>query len=385
MHARKPHVFVPLLIAALCGVGSVAAQGAPVTTEIDQEAAERDARGGSVALLERADGTRVYDHRRLGESLHEADIAAARDLALLIGLSQDGSELRQGLLALAEDAPERFALRSGVAPGSNFFRRGGTGFYITGRSGRPESRLESYLRRLDGNDLGAEIDAALLDFSPRDISHGNRIETTVKTYRVKTEVRSYSVVLSDVFTENITAQRIFGRGPGSGGVVSTNNYPLELPTLGVRGVSTTAVSPASLSIGGGGLAGEQDVAKRHFASRYPPVAFNMYQQAMDALAEAYPETDFIWTTVPLRESDNLQRNIFNALVRMHCEEHDYWLYDLAAIEAHDSAGEPVGDAQGPVIAEEWRGDRDGELGRDGRLRLARVWWRLLVGLSDQRG
>ncbi|MDA3960424.1 MAG: hypothetical protein PF961_06515 [Planctomycetota bacterium] len=69
---------------------------------------------------------------------------------------------------------------------------------------------------------------------------------------VTLEVRPSSVLLQGVYTENIVAQRIAGRGAGSGGVVFTNNYPLELPTLEVRTLRTTVMLPdkGSLMLGG---------------------------------------------------------------------------------------------------------------------------------------
>lgn len=66
-----------------------------------------------------------------------------------------------------------------------------------------------------------------------------------------------------------------------------------------------------------------------------------YISSMSALEASYPATTFVYTTMPLtihENYDNVLRNRYNAAVRLFCGLNDRLLFDIADIEAYDSAG-----------------------------------------------
>lgn len=67
-----------------------------------------------------------------------------------------------------------------------------------------------------------------------------------------------------------------------------------------------------------------------------------YCATVQALAARYPETLFVFLTMPLTTetaySDNDARNIFNRYVRSYCTSHNKWLLDIADVEAWTTNG-----------------------------------------------
>lgn len=62
------------------------------------------------------------------------------------------------------------------------------------------------------------------------------------------------------------------------------------------------------------------------------------------LESAFPETQFIYATMPLTiydDSANYQRNVYNDGMRAWCRTNNRVLFDIAEIEAHDFNGRPV--------------------------------------------
>lgn len=75
----------------------------------------------------------------------------------------------------------------------------------------------------------------------------------------------------------------------------------------------------------------------------PSASATDYVNRMVALEAAYPDTTIVYTTMPLTtatDADNRNRNDYNAAVRLHCVTNNKLLFDIADIEAHDSAGNP---------------------------------------------
>ncbi len=69
-----------------------------------------------------------------------------------------------------------------------------------------------------------------------------------------------------------------------------------------------------------------------------------YCNTMAALETAWPATTFVYTTIPLtidEDADNVLRNQYNATVRQYCQANGKLLFDVADMEAHDSAGNAV--------------------------------------------
>lgn len=71
---------------------------------------------------------------------------------------------------------------------------------------------------------------------------------------------------------------------------------------------------------------------------------NVYLQSMMDLEGRYPDTLFVYMTIPLTgdsgDSENDLRNTFNRTVRDFCASRNRVLYDVADIEAHDTNGAP---------------------------------------------
>jgi len=72
-------------------------------------------------------------------------------------------------------------------------------------------------------------------------------------------------------------------------------------------------------------------------------SFKYYLHSMTNLETEFPDTVFVYTTIPLTtaaDGDNFLRNAFNERLREWTKQNDRVLFDIADIEAHDSAGNP---------------------------------------------
>jgi hypothetical protein len=70
-------------------------------------------------------------------------------------------------------------------------------------------------------------------------------------------------------------------------------------------------------------------------------SFKYYLHSMTNLEAAFPDTVFVYTTMPLMtnaDSDNFLRNAFNDRLREWTRQNGQVLFDIADIEAHDSNG-----------------------------------------------
>jgi hypothetical protein len=68
-----------------------------------------------------------------------------------------------------------------------------------------------------------------------------------------------------------------------------------------------------------------------------------YVNMMSALEAQYPETVFVYATMPLTDKEdnaNVLRNQYNDAVRDYCEANGKLLFDIADIESHDPTGTP---------------------------------------------
>lgn len=73
----------------------------------------------------------------------------------------------------------------------------------------------------------------------------------------------------------------------------------------------------------------------------PDANLTAYLNSMSALESAFPETVFVYMTIPLMnatDSDNRLRNVFNDGVRDWVRAGHRVLFDIADIEAHDTTG-----------------------------------------------
>lgn len=113
----------------------------------------------------------------------------------------------------------------------------------------------------------------------------------------------------------------------------------------------------------------------------------VYTNTMAALEAAYPTTAFIYTTMPLmtgEDGDNILRNQYNAAVRAYCSAHGGLLFDIADMEAHDPAGNPITFTSGGQTYQKlysgYTSD-GGHLNTPGRQRIAQGWYAVAAILT----
>ena len=119
----------------------------------------------------------------------------------------------------------------------------------------------------------------------------------------------------------------------------------------------------------------------------------VYCARMSALEARFPQTLFVYVTMPLTTegagSENDQRNAFNRYVRNHCLLSGKWLLDLADIEAWTAAGAQQTYVSGGATNQRMvaayaqdAGSGDFHLNATGRRRAALGWYALGLALFD---
>lgn len=105
-----------------------------------------------------------------------------------------------------------------------------------------------------------------------------------------------------------------------------------------------------------------------------------YVNTLSALEADYPDTVVVYITIPLttdEDSSNVKRNQYNDAVRAYCAENGKLLFDLADMEAHDPAGNPVTFTSGGKTYQKLYSsysDDGGHLNSTGRQRIALGWY-----------
>ncbi len=112
-----------------------------------------------------------------------------------------------------------------------------------------------------------------------------------------------------------------------------------------------------------------------------------YLNSMSSLANEFPETQFVYTTIPLTTAETMGsvlRANFNQLVREYCENNGCILFDLADIESHDPDGNPVtftfDGVQYPLLYEGYTVD-GGHLNASGAERVALGWYAVAAAIA----
>lgn len=114
-----------------------------------------------------------------------------------------------------------------------------------------------------------------------------------------------------------------------------------------------------------------------------------YIASMTALERDYPGTVLVYTTMPLmdnEDADNCLRNDYNNVVRAHCQTNQGVLLDIADIESHDPAGNPITFTnQGKVyqkLNSNYSSD-GGHLNTAGEQRVALGWYAAAATLTPR--
>lgn len=106
------------------------------------------------------------------------------------------------------------------------------------------------------------------------------------------------------------------------------------------------------------------------------------RDTMEFLQRSYPSVVFVWWTMPLeRDRAESSRQKYNNLVRAYCSANNQWLLDIAALESHDDAGNLVADGKGRELQYSGYSSDGGHLSREGKVKLAKAYWRLIVAIA----
>ncbi len=109
--------------------------------------------------------------------------------------------------------------------------------------------------------------------------------------------------------------------------------------------------------------------------------FNEAQAAMENLEATYPQVAFVWWTMPIETSGNLQRQLYNNLVRSYCSTNQKWLLDIADLESHDEAGVLSKDSDGLELLVDVYSADGGHLNALGSRKVALAWWKYLSEIA----
>jgi hypothetical protein len=119
-------------------------------------------------------------------------------------------------------------------------------------------------------------------------------------------------------------------------------------------------------------------------------SFKYYVHSMTNLEAGFPETVFVYMTMPLttaEDGDNGLRNGFNERVRAWTKENGRVLFDIADIEAHDSNGQACTFVRKNKTCQklcgEYTGD-GGHLNETGRQLVAKGFYALAAALDERK-
>jgi hypothetical protein len=108
--------------------------------------------------------------------------------------------------------------------------------------------------------------------------------------------------------------------------------------------------------------------------------WSAYKTKMISLEQQYPHTIFVWWTMPVMTTGDAIRDSYNALVRDYVSQNGKILFDIADIESHDPAGNPITNSRHESLYAGYSSD-GGHLTLSGRQRMARAWWWMMARIS----
>jgi hypothetical protein len=120
-------------------------------------------------------------------------------------------------------------------------------------------------------------------------------------------------------------------------------------------------------------------------------SYKYYIRSMTNLEAAFPDTVFVYMTMPLTtatDAENALRHAFNERVREWTHANGRVLFDIADIEAHDSKGQPCTFSHRnktcQKLCESYTSD-GGHLNETSRQLVARGFYALAVALEERKG
>ncbi|MDD2823348.1 MAG: PQQ-binding-like beta-propeller repeat protein [Candidatus Daviesbacteria bacterium] len=127
-------------------------------------------------------------------------------------------------------------------------------------------------------------------------------------------------------------------------------------------------------------ASTMDVLSQKFCYIDQGADWNYYRTHMEALMAAYPTKKFIWWTMPIMTSGDPSRDAFNNNLRTYAATHNIILFDLAAIESHDPAGNAITSGGLEAMYPAYSSD-GGHLTAAGSQRVAQAFWVMMARIS----
>ena len=112
-----------------------------------------------------------------------------------------------------------------------------------------------------------------------------------------------------------------------------------------------------------------------------------YVEALAAMEAAWPATTFVYTTMPVttdEDAGNVLRNQYNTAVREYCQAHGRLLFDIADMESHCPAGNPITFTSGGQTYQKLYNDYSsdgGHLSAAGRQRIALGWYAVAAAIA----
>ncbi|MDD2823087.1 MAG: cohesin domain-containing protein [Candidatus Daviesbacteria bacterium] len=131
-------------------------------------------------------------------------------------------------------------------------------------------------------------------------------------------------------------------------------------------------------------ASTMDVLSQKFCYIDQGADWNYYRTHMEALMAAYPTKKFIWWTMPIMTSGDPSRDAFNNNLRTYAATHNIILFDLAAIESHDPAGNAITSGGLEAMYPAYSSD-GGHLTAAGSQRVAQAFWVMMARISGWDG
>ncbi len=136
---------------------------------------------------------------------------------------------------------------------------------------------------------------------------------------------------------------------------------------------------------------EYDIFSMKFCWVDPDAIFACYRDTLLQLESRYPAKRFIWWTMPIMNSANVDTNeshrqAFNNNVRNYAADHRKILFDIADIEAYNATGVKKIDGSGNELQQDdWSQLDGGHLNTAGARRVASAWWWLMARVAGWNG
>jgi hypothetical protein len=134
-----------------------------------------------------------------------------------------------------------------------------------------------------------------------------------------------------------------------------------------------------------------DILSMKFCWIDPDANFATYRDTLLRLESRYPNKWFVWWTMPIMNSANVdgdesKRQVFNDSVRAFATTNKKLLFDIADIEAYNAAGQKKTDGSGNELQQDaWSKLDGGHLNTAGSRRVASAWWWLMARVAGWNG